>query len=671
MNIFDNISKVKFLSSKIDVFRKLFMLEEIRIIDILKHIPIDYKEIINFDNFDFFQEGKEVILNVVVSDFDIQKTRYLKRMNKKLPVKIPSTSLSGVFVEMVFFHIKDFQINRFLPNTQLKIKGTIKMIKDGISIVHPVILKDNHDSINEGKLWPVYRLNAGIKYMQFRNIIQKIIENVFVPNNEYIQSFIKIHQSTSIEEFVEHRKNIAKWEMVSFTTKTRIERQKTIASQGISIQTELKLANKLISQLPFVLTQDQLNVFDEITQDQRSDTRMIRLLQGDVGCGKTIVAILAILNVIECNKSSILLAPTSILAMQHYIKIKEFLSFLNLNIRLITSDTSKKDRQEIQNLANQKDLDILVGTHAAIEDSIQLNNIGLFVIDEQHNFGVDQRQRLTQKNPIADTLLMTATPIPRTMSMCLYGDINVSVIKNKPLDRLSIITSLVSEKKYDKLIESIKKKIAKGSLVYWVCPLIEKSEKLEDLTPLLERYSSLQKDMVETEIGILHGRLANEEKNQIITDFANSKLKLLVCTSVIEVGIDIKDADIMIIENPERFGLSQLHQMRGRIGRGSIQSYCILFHKNSISQKARQRLGVIKDHTDGFLIAQEDLKLRGAGDLLGTRQSGDNIFEFFDFTQDGDLLDEIHNISNKLQKDENNMNILFEIFDKQYSTIKI
>jgi ATP-dependent DNA helicase RecG len=391
--------------------------------------------------------------------------------------------------------------------------------------------------------------------------------------------------------------------------------------------------------LPFELTRAQKRVVKEAYRDMRSGHQMNRLLQGDVGSGKTIVAFLCMLLAINGGTQTALMAPTEILANQHYKGLRTFAKKMNLRIALLTGATNTKDRKVIHQYLANGDLHILVGTHALLEDVVQFKNLGLAVIDEQHRFGVAQRSRLWEKNAvlIPHVLVMTATPIPRTLAMALYGDLDISVIDELPAGRKPIITRHQYDSNRLELFGFIRKQIGEGRQVYIVYPLIEESEK-SDLKDLMDGYESVRRAFPEFQVSILYGKMKSDAKDFEMSRFQKRETQIMVATTVIEVGVDIPNASVMIIENAERFGLAQLHQLRGRVGRGADQSYCILMTRYELGQDARTRIDTMVRTNDGFEIADVDLQLRGPGDLLGTQQSGLLDLTVADLSKDGKIL---------------------------------
>ena len=407
-------------------------------------------------------------------------------------------------------------------------------------------------------------------------------------------------------------------------------------------------ANKIIESLPFNLTKDQKLTYKEIKNDISSGSPMLRLLQGDVGSGKTIVAALIAASVVAEGKQVAILAPTTILAKQHY---KNFLNWFgsNIQIELLTSKIPAKERREKLNGIANGAVKIVIGTHAVFQKDVVYESLSLVVYDEQHRFGVTQRLKLKEKaGDYPHQLLLSATPIPRTMAMSVLSGLDVSTIKSLPPNRKPIVTTLLSNKRREALINRIKKAIDSGSQVYWVCPLIEESDSsligIEDLEKVLKN------EFENNQYDILHGKMPDKEKNQILENFKNKSTKILLATTVIEVGIDVPDANIMVIENSERFGLAQLHQLRGRVGRGDKESYCILMHEDNLSELSEKRLSVISETNDGFLIAEEDLKLRGPGDILGLSQTGQPSFTFYDLIADEEIQSEANRITDEIME---------------------
>ena len=411
------------------------------------------------------------------------------------------------------------------------------------------------------------------------------------------------------------------------------------------------LVPQMLKNLAFILTNSQQKVIAEISHDLIMPHPMQRLLQGDVGSGKTIVACMAALQAIEHGWQVALMAPTEILAEQHYKKFSQWLKPLNINIAWLTGSQSKKEHElALTNIASGH-AQLAVGTHALFQDAVNFKKLGLAIIDEQHRFGVQQRLALRKKGePEPHQLMMTATPIPRTLSMSYFADLDVSVIEELPPGRTPIVTKLVSDERRDEILQRVREACMAGSQAYWVCPLIEESEALQ-LQTANDTYAHMQETFPELKVGLVHGRMKPAEKQTVMQDFSAGETQLLVATTVIEVGVDVPNASLMVIEHAERSGLSQLHQLRGRVGRGVAKSICILLYQNKLSETARARLKVIFENNDGFIIAQADLHLRGPGEFLGTRQSGVPMLKIADLERDVDLLETAKNMADKLIKE--------------------
>jgi len=389
--------------------------------------------------------------------------------------------------------------------------------------------------------------------------------------------------------------------------------------------------------LPFELTQAQAQAFSEISADLAGDKRMLRLLQGDVGSGKTICALLASVQVIDHGEQVALMTPTEVLARQHYATIAPLAEKIGLKIALLTGREKGRGRAELLRCLSQGDIQLLIGTHALFQEGVNYQRLGLAIVDEQHRFGVAQRLELAKKGTATDLLVMTATPIPRSLVLTAFGDMDVSQIRQKPAGRKPITTAMLSLNRLGELITRVKAALARGDQIYWICPLVEESEVL-DLTASEVRFEFLRQ-IFGNKVGLVHGKMPAAQKDAAMADFAQKTTQLLVATTVVEVGVDVRDASIIIIEHAERFGLAQLHQLRGRVGRGDKPSSCILLYKSPLSETAQARLKIMRDCQDGFRIAEEDLRLRGEGELLGTRQSGLANFQLAEIENHTDLLE--------------------------------
>jgi ATP-dependent DNA helicase RecG len=412
------------------------------------------------------------------------------------------------------------------------------------------------------------------------------------------------------------------------------------------------LTQKFIQALPFALTRAQQKVVAEISSDLTRPHPMQRLLQGDVGSGKTVVAALAALQAIENGRQVALMAPTEILAEQHYHKLAGWLNPLGINVVWLTGSQSKKQREPSIQACLDGTAQLAIGTHALFQDKVDFANLALSIIDEQHRFGVHQRLALRQKGKETHQLMMSATPIPRTLSMSYYADLDVSVIDELPPGRTPITTKLLADNRREEVINGVRDACLQGQQVYWVCPLIEESEALEDIQTALDTHATLSATLPELRVGLVHGRLKQAEKQMVMQQFVDGHIHLLVATTVIEVGVDVPNASLMVIEHAERFGLSQLHQLRGRVGRGATKSACILLYQKPLSETARARLKVIYENVDGFEIARADLHLRGPGEFLGVRQSGVPMLKIADLERDAGLLEEARALADSLLREQ-------------------
>ncbi len=569
-------------------------------------------------------------------------------------------------IDIVFFYARHPVVKKNLPEEGIRfVSGKLEYFRNTYQITHPSHIIETK-GINELKnIEPIYSLTAGLSQKIISKYIDKIIKNI--PDlNEWIDeiyikkyrfsnwqnSIKRIHNPNKIEDISNqniYRRRLAFDELLAHQLAISIIRNYNQKKKGIVISSNNKLYEKFLKNLKFELTNSQKKIVEEITIDLESENQMIRLLQGDVGSGKTIVALIAMLKTVESGYQSILMVPTSILANQHFENFCDLLSNLNLNIEILTSKDKGNDRINKLKLISDGSINIVIGTHALIQEDVVFHKIGLAVIDEQHRFGVYQRMVFNYKGKKPSVLVMSATPIPRTLSLASYGDIDESRLTEKPLGRKTIKTTSLTLNKVNKLIERIKINIANSnSKFYWVCPLIEESEEL-DLKAATLRYQHLDK-LFKNKVLLMHGQLNEKEKEQIMYKFINEDYRILVATTVIEVGIDIKSATTIIIEHAERFGLAQLHQLRGRVGRSNLDSFCILLHKNIIGDNAKKRIDKMIETNDGFLISEEDLRIRGPGEILGKKQSGLPSFKIAELSFDSDLLEDVRKNVKKISK---------------------
>ena len=596
---------------------------------------------------------------------------------RNLPNKILCKDDTGE-MDCIFFNSYEGYIKKILPlNKEVTISGRIGFYRNRYQITNPKyisqdpsIIKNKHNK---------YTLTEGITEKSYNKIINQILSNIpkldewhekgilkKFGNISWNDSIIELHKPENVGNYGSNfYKRLAYDEILaSFLVHSEIRKKIKKIKKQKKIFNE-NYQRDILSKLKFKLTNDQINSLNEINNDLKSNQKMFRLLQGDVGSGKTIVALIAAYNVIKAGFQVAVMAPTEILAKQHYNLAKNIFDE-KIKIEILSSKSEFKDKQIIKKNLENNNINIIFGTHAIFQKKIIFNRLGLIIIDEQHKFGVNQRKKLSDKGGNnCDVLLMSATPIPRTLTMTIYGDMDLSIIKEKPKSRKEVKTYSKLDHKIDEIIKFIKKEINNGNQIFWVCPLIEESKKI-DHSSSIKKYEFLKKKFP-NKVALLHGKTNITEKNEILDNFLNQKYKILVSTTIIEVGIDFPNANIIIIENANKFGLSQLHQLRGRVGRGDKQSYCFLMFKSSLSVNAKKRLRILKESTDGFQISEEDMKLRGYGDILGFKQSGIKIFKIADPIHNSDLFELAEQEIKLIEK--NNINIskyktLIKLYDK-------
>ena len=563
---------------------------------------------------------------------------------KNLPNRVLCKDETGE-IDCVFFNSYEGYIKKILPiGKEITVSGRIKYFRNKYQLTNPKYISEDSSLIKQKH--NNYSLTEGISEKVYNKIIFQIIKNL--PkidewhSKDIIKKFDNLSWNDSIEEL--HKpENIGKFKanfyqrpafdeiFSTFLVNSEIRKKiKKIKKTKKKIDT--KKQNEIVSKLNFSLTNDQNKTLNEINNDLCSDNKMFRLLQGDVGSGKTIVSLLSAFNTINSDFQVAVMAPTEILARQHFSLARKIFP-TNIKIKLLSGKSTYKDKKNILDALSKKEIDIIFGTHALFQKKVKFDKLGLIIIDEQHKFGVSQRKKLSDKaGKDCDVLLMTATPIPRTLTMTIFGDMDLSIIREKPNIRKPVKTYSKLESKIDDVIKFVKKEIQLGNQIFWVCPLIEESKKI-DHTSAVKRSEYLKKKFP-NDVYLLHGKTTAEKKNEILNKFLKNEFKILVSTTIIEVGIDFPNANVIVIENANKFGLSQLHQLRGRVGRGSKESSCILMFKSNLSDNAKKRINILKDTNDGFKISEEDMKLRGFGDILGFKQSGIKNFK---------LADPIHN----------------------------
>ncbi len=615
-----------------------------KIFDLLTHKPIDLIDRSYTPVIAEAESGK-------IATLTVQIVTHAPPSRRNLPYRITCKDDTGS-LDLVFFRAgQDYMLKQYPIGNTVIVSGKIDLYREHPQIVHPDLMGTGGTQ-NIPLIEPVYPLTQGISHRVLLKTMQSALG--FCPKlPEWLDAPYKKKQKwLDWKSAIEHlhapqsqadldpnnaiRERLAYDECLANQLTLALMRQRHKKQSGIAFQINGAYRQNMMKALPFSLTEAQVRSLKEIDADMGEKIRMMRLLQGDVGSGKTVIAALSMMNVLDSGMQAAFMAPTEILARQHYDLLKPLLESLGIRAICLTGRNKGKERniitQQIKNGAAQ----IVIGTHSLFQDSIEFDNIGLAIIDEQHRFGVDQRLKLSNKGHGVDVLVMTATPIPRTLSLTAYGDLDVSILDEKPSGRQPIDTRLFSNEKIQDIITSIKGQVEKGSRVYWVCPLVEESDVL-DVTAAEERFQILESTFGQ-KVGLIHGRMKSDEKDEIMQKFVEGSLSILVATTVIEVGINVPEATIMVIESAERFGLSQLHQLRGRVGRGSDKSYCFLLYKSPLSHTARERLSIIRQTENGFKISEKDLELRGSGDVLGTKQSGLPEFKFVDLATHGDLL---------------------------------
>lgn len=619
-----------------------------RIRDLLFHLPVGVMERRKVASLADAMPGERIIVRVRVDSHKAGPTR-------KVPYRVMVSDYSG-FMTLVFFHGRGHWLAKQLPEGEERlISGVVEEFRGEKQMSHPDYMGalSTADQIPEAE--PVYPLSYGLSNKVLRKTLSAAFDAV-PPVKEWgnpalvareswpdflaaLKAAHYIKGTDDIDPASSHRRRLAYDELLADQFAIALVRGQMKARRGRSLAGSGALVDDLRASIPYTLTDDQQNTFVDIKADLEADAGMLRLVQGDVGSGKTVVALLAALHAIEAGTQVALLAPTEILARQHYDTVTKLVEPLGVRAACLTGSTKKADRADILPALADGSLSMIVGTHALFQDEVHYKDLALAIIDEQHRFGVGQRMALAAKSRGGiDILGMTATPIPRTLTLALYGDMDVSRIQEKPPGRSPIDTRVVSKGRLDDVVAGLQRAMAEGQgQAYWVCPLVTEEES-SDLVAAETRYESLRK-IFGDRVGLLHGQMHSREKDKVMKAFSSGSLDILVATTVIEVGVDVPAASIMVIEHAERFGLAQLHQLRGRVGRGATASRCILLRSDSIGEVAQERLRVIRDSEDGFFLAEEDLRLRGAGEILGTRQSGLPSYHFVDWAVHGDLIE--------------------------------
>ncbi|WP_415339677.1 ATP-dependent DNA helicase RecG [Clostridium perfringens] len=638
MNIYDDIGLLKGVGPKLK--ERLNKVGIFTVLDLLLYFPRDYE----FLNDDISLNGdtsdEKAILKCKVQSYGSS----IRTRNGKTLTTINFT-YNNLKVIGKWFNQPYIKRNFILGN-EYNLMGKFKKVNNTLEVINPLI---PCKEANKSEILPIYTLKNGLTNKILVKLINEILKNMIIKENlpdEIVKKYKLISLDKAIRSihFPEGR-----GELQSAINRLKFQELFTYSLKIIMMKAHIKKENSGISfkmspllkdlkeSLPYTLTNAQSRTLREILLDQKRNIAMNRLVQGDVGSGKTLVALISMFNVYMNGYQTVLMAPTEILANQHYAEAKKYLDKFGVDIELLTGSTKEKEKKRIkEKIASGKEI-MLIGTHALIQDDVELNNLGLVVTDEQHRFGVEQRSRLINKNKRADVLVMTATPIPRTLSLYLYSDLDISIIDELPPGRKPIDTMLVDMNQRMKAYNFALKEVEKGRQFYIVSPLIEENEKL-NLNSVEKIYEELKNGIFkDVRIEILHGKMAGKDKDKIINTFKNGEIKGIISTTVIEVGVNVPNSTMMIIENAERFGLAQLHQLRGRVGRGEHKSYCILI-ANTKNDITRRRMEIMTESSDGFYIAEEDLKLRGAGEVFGMRQHGDEGFILANVVDDINIL---------------------------------
>ena len=667
--IFKNVDFLKGIGKQLSKYLKKKKIEKIK--DIVLNLPYsetDRSKIINLNELEI---GKIQTIKVFV------KKLYFPRI-KNLPNKIICEDEVGQ-IEIVYFNSREGYLRKLFPkNSWLIISGKVGYFNKKYQMTNPNYVTSLEKQEYVLKNIPKYNLTKGINEKKYRSISERVINNLPEIEDWLDEDFIKKHKlenwNNSIKKL--HTSNEGKnntsqsfrrlvFDELCANFFILSENRKKIKKIKLQKRFTEKYSKIVKDKLPFSLTSSQKKVLMEINKDLSKKQRMFRIIQGDVGSGKTIVSLLVICNIIESGYQCDLMAPTEILATQHFNLAKKVFKGLNFKIDFLSGKTEIKNRKKTLKSLKDGNTNLIIGTHALFQKKIVFKKLGLIIIDEQHKFGVKQRIELAKKGgDNCDVLLMSATPIPRTMMMSLYGDMDISKIDQKPSNRKSIITLSKPEKKINEILPYIKKQIANQNQIFWVCPLIDESSFL-DYSSAKNKFDFIN-NKFPNQVGLIHGNLDNEQKEIILKKFLKKEISILVSTTVIEVGIDFPNANLIIIENANKFGLAQLHQLRGRVGRGQKQGTCILLFKEGLSKNAIKRIKILKESDDGFFIAEEDLKLRGFGDIIGFQQSGIKNFKFADPVIHKDLFDLAENYV-KINQDKLNQNkygFLLKLFDK-------
>ena len=637
--------------------------------DLITYYPRDYEDRNKPSEIAYLQDGQEALIEAI----PVSKVSEIRTKNKRVVLyKLMVRDSTGTCI--LTWYNQSYLKNRFKVGEIYKFFGKVKRVGGHIEMMSPVYDLEKTNK-NTGKIIPIYPSTYQLSQNTIRQIMENGLNLVKSKLQETMPEFIKqkyqlinyeeaitrIHFPNDFNEFKQARRRLVFEELLSMQLALlTLKNQYMTEEEGISFSKEVKMSD-VINQLPFHLTKAQEKVLEEIDRDMEDRKTMNRLLQGDVGSGKTAVSIIASYKAVKSGYQVAIMAPTAILATQHLESFKQLLDPFHIKCELLVSSITKKKKEEILERLENGEIDIIIGTHALLEENVCFKKLGFIVTDEQHRFGVKQRGTIVAKGENPDVLVMTATPIPRTLALILYGDLDISIIDELPPNRKKIDTYAVRKEMEARVNQFIKKQIDEGRQAYIVCPLVEENEEmnLKSVTELAEKYK--KEVFKEYRVEYLHGKMKNKEKDEIMMKFKEGEIDILIATTVIEVGVNVPNASIMVVENAERFGRAQLHQLRGRVGRGEYQSFCILKYEGK-SETIQKRMKVMTDTNDGFIISEKDLELRGTGEFFGTKQHGMPEFKIANLFEDMPILKEVQKLASqlidedpKLEKKENKL----------------